>query len=290
MDGDESETLLSKLDSKLPRATALGRLADLDMRMGRLVARDVLIKMLLAEHGLLQATRTNLGSITGRSMVSVETEVTRIYEPRGRGEAETMKLDVTDATGRAKLTLSGRHLSEVKDGRISVGSRIVLQNVEAVPGPRLIEIEAGDWSRLEAGDGSSARKASGMSPGGSGVVVRGTVVSFSEPRRFMRADGSAGLVSDIAIDNGGQEVTVTLWDDAAAIAKRLTVGDCVCLSGLAARERMGRATLNSSRSTTIRFEERARAGMAGASDDASIHGSPKGAPLGRAEPGPATRS
>lgn len=254
MDGDALERHLLALDAVFPRANSLARIEELEKRTGGLIARSTLAKVLLVEAGLVKRSSAPLASITDRTMLDTRVVVKKVYEPRRSSTEPSVKLDVTDGTRSAKLEIRGDKVGLVDSRRVVPGSTLIIVNAEATLAGTTLELTAGDWSQVDVEPATpTAKRPSAISAGETGISLKGHVTAFSEPRSFIRPEGGTGFVCEVGLECEGESVTVTLWDGAAKVAQKLTIGERVALHGLYAKQRNGRLTLNSTRSTDVLF-------------------------------------
>ncbi len=173
--------------------------------------------------------------LPGMRDVNQDLRVIQIYELRtfqskySEGEGKVCSFLGGDETGVIRVTAWGDHaqtastlkpqdIVSVKNGYVKENngrSELHLNDKsELAVNPEGVEVQAGRGEQNS--EEYVEKKISELAQGDYRVELTGTVVQAYDPRVFERKDGGQGVVANILIDDGSDNIRCALWDDNAA--------------------------------------------------------------------------
>jgi len=208
--------------------------------------------------------------ISGLNNVTVMGRVIRVYPvktfTRSNGtEGKVAHLLIADKTGTLKVVLWDEKTSLAESGEMERGQIIKVSHGYVREGwDGKLELHVGIRSEVQVSppDAAESEYLSTLSPkitkiqelrsNMRDVDVLARVVHAGEVREFKRSSGETGQVSTLLIKDETGTISLNLWDEKAALSKRIRPGDIVLAEGAYMRERFGNLKLNIGRRGSLR--------------------------------------
>lgn len=188
--------------------------------------------------------------LPGMRDVNQDLRVIQVYELRtfqskySDGEGKVCSFLGGDESGVIRITAWGSHADTVSGLKpqdiVSVKNAYVKENngrselhlndrSELAVNPEGVEVKAAE--RPEGSGEYVEKKVSELAQGDYRVELTGTVVQAYEPRVFERKDGGKGVVVNILIDDGTDNIRCALWDENAAKGLSTTLDGILANNG-----------------------------------------------------------
>ena len=181
-----------------------------------------------------------LGKVTGVG------ELRTFERDENDEEGNVLNLDVADESGSVRVAVWGEDAVAAEE-EIAAGDVFRIKG-RPKDGYNGVEVSA---DRLEPDEEADIEvevggrvTADSLSMGQSDVSLRGVVLDTDSIRTFDRDDGSEGQVSNLTLGDETGRVRVTLWDEQAEQAEKLTAGQSIEIVDGYVRERDGSLELH----------------------------------------------
>ncbi len=156
---------------------------------------------------------------------------------------------VQDDTGSIRVALWDEYADLVKTGELKVGSRIRV-NGYVKKGALGIEVSVGRNGSLEIVEFNQQMleeeklKIAQIKPGLAAVNLTAKVLEITPIKTFTRRDGEEGRLVNLIVGDETGKAYLTLWNDRAAEAENLKVGDVLEIKNAYSKEKYGRVELH----------------------------------------------
>lgn len=165
----------------------------------------------------------------------------RTFE-RDDGEGTVINVEAADETGRIWLTFWDEQATDIAEGRLEPDDvlRVKGRPRDGYNGLEVSVTQAQQEDDVDIDvDPQGGTTIESLSLGQSDVNLRGLVLDTDSVRTFDRDDGSEGKVANLTLGDETGRVRITLWDDRADHAEKISPGTAVEVVDGYVRERDG---------------------------------------------------
>ncbi|MEM2933565.1 MAG: OB-fold nucleic acid binding domain-containing protein [Methanocellales archaeon] len=215
---------------------------------------DEITAALLVAHDLGYDNTVKIAEITcEKRRISFSGYVRNIFEGREFNREDgsigrVVNIIMQDETGSIKVALWDEYADRVKTGELKVGSRIRVSGY--VKKSNLgIEVSVGrngslDVLELNQQMQGEKLKIAQIKPGMAAVNLTAKVLEIAPVKTFQRRDGKEGRVAGLILGDETGKAYLTLWNEQAAEAANLKVGDVIEIKNAYSKEKYGRIELH----------------------------------------------
>jgi len=201
--------------------------------------------------------KLKIGALTsGLNDVSLTGRVLHIFPPRtfqradGR-QGKVLRMLIGDATGIVAVVFWDEKADHIVVSKVSRGKiiRVLHGYSRERQGTGEVEVNVGNrgtvyMEPLDAVDSEFPQRESffktpGQISATGAVNVEGVIMGRSPPSTFARKDGTEGKVARLALEEGGRQITVVLWDEKVDEVGKLNDGTRVRIIGANSKIRQG---------------------------------------------------
>lgn len=197
--------------------------------------------LVAAREGRLEAEPDD-AILPGRE-VTFDATVETVHElrtfQRDGGQGKVLNVDVDRDGETVRLVFWDDDAERYRDLRS--GEQVRIEEGFVKEGRYGIEVHLGDRGRLVREGRTPMPEGSERGPAATGERAPtrdlvGTLEDRDPTRTFRRDGGDLGFVTEVVLDTGEEERTVTLWDDAVRRIQEIPIGRPVALRDLAERD------------------------------------------------------